>query len=421
MLHRAWSLANLVGRHASAQVATQGIAFVSGILIVRAMDKTDYAGYAICIAFISAIALVAEGGLNSSLMSFGGSIRANRGKFGVLYASVLRFRRVIGVPILVLGTSVVAALLVANNFNWWETLFASMLTAVSIWVSINSGTKYTVLRLDYNFQFIRIVNLLAAVGRLALVALVLFSGLGRIETMIALSLLVLLLTNRILDRKIHRNLPKLEPDMALYRPAFTKAAQRTMPMNMAMILAEQSILIILTFYGTTSSIAEIQAMSRFGVVFVVVNSLVIDLAAPYIARLAVGPSVWVRGLVPILGVYALACGLLVLCGAAFSDFLLGMLGSGYQGLSEYLVIVLCGLALTQFGHVFGVLNQARGWLRFSWTYIAFVPVWAIGGITFLDLTSTGGAALFMATQSLPLILTQLVRCTSGYRQDARRV
>lgn len=417
--HRAREIADLLARHGSVQLLTQGFAFLSGILIVRSMEKSEYAGYAICIALLSAVAGIAEGGLNSSLMSIGGQIRADRDAFSTLYSSVLRYRLIIGLPIIIVGTAGVGAVLLANNFDWWRTSAAMLLTGVSMWFALHSGTVYTVLRLDYAFRYIRTVNLVAAVARVALIVVVLLADLGGMETVLAIGLIIMFGANRIISREVRRALPAQPANVPLYKKTFHSTARRVMPMNVALILSEQAVLVFLTIYGATSSIAEIQAMARFGAVFVVVNGLLLDLATPYIARMPSGPELLTKGLVPIMGTYAILCTAIITMGALFNDVLLAILGDQYGGLGRPLVFVLIGLAIAQFSRAFGVLNQARGWLQHSWIYIPLILVWGAVSISHLDLTTIMGAALLMATQPLAELITQTVRFLSGYLHDQR--
>jgi hypothetical protein len=106
--------------------------------------------------------------------------------------------------------------------------------------------------------------------------------------------------------------------------------------------------------------------------------------------------------------------------AIFGGFLLAALGAQYAGLEVELVVIMAGSAVMNLAHAFGALNQSRGWLQNSWVHLLLVPVWAVVGLLSFDLSTTAGAAWFVATQPLPFLATQFIRLLTGARSGHRR-
>lgn len=410
-----------VSHHAGYQVVTQAIAFVTGILLVRSMDKPEYAGYAICLSLTSAVALVAEGGINAVLMSRGALIRDDRSKLGVLFASAMRYRYWIGVPVVLVGAGVIALLLVGNGFEPVLVALAVIICMVTLWVTVTSGTYGTIHRLEYNLSTIRQTTLIGGLLRFIGVALLFFLGGMNILLALLLGLATTGLMNFLLRRKLFSTVPKMPADMVEYRSPFRRGAQQTLPMSVMLVAAEQSILVFLTLFGSSERIAEVTALGRFGVVYTIATMIVVDIAAPAIARSGADMTKVVQRVFGVLALYTVFSTLLILGVAIFGGFLLSTLGPQYAGLEVELVVIMAGAAVMNLAHAFGALNQSRGWLKNSWVHLLMVPLWAVAGLLSFDLSTTAGAAWFVATQPLPFLATQFIRLLTGARSGQRRL
>jgi O-antigen/teichoic acid export membrane protein len=408
-----------VSQHAGYQVITQAIAFVTGILLVRSMEKPDYAGYAICISLTSAVALVAEGGINSVVMSRGASIRDDRSKLGVLFASAMRYRYWVGVPVVVVGAGAIALLLAQNGFEPILVALAVAICMMTLWVTVTGGTYGTIHRLEYNLSTIRRATLITGLLRFIAVALLFFLGGMSILLALLLGLATTGLMNLLLRRKLFRMVPKMPADMAEYRGIFRRSAQQTLPMSVMLVAAEQSILVFLTIFGSSERIAEVTALGRFGVVYTIATMVVVDIAAPSVARSGADMTRVLKRVFGVLALYAASSAALVGGVAMFGGFLLGALGAQYAGLEVELVVIMAGSAVMNLAHAFGALNQSRGWLQNSWVHLLLVPVWALVGLLSFDLSTSVGAAWFVATQPVPFLATQFIRLLTGARAGRR--
>ena len=61
--------------HGAGQSVAQGAALVSGILIIRALDKPEYAAYSLAIWMIAAVSVVSDAGVGGVLLGLGQSAR----------------------------------------------------------------------------------------------------------------------------------------------------------------------------------------------------------------------------------------------------------------------------------------------------------------------------------------------------------
>lgn len=409
-------LASVIAKHALGQGVVQVLAFIAGILLVRSMDKNDYAHYAIAVALVAATALVAEAGLNSVLMARGAKAQDRPDVLSSLFATAMRFRFIIGSPLIALGAIVIVVLLSANGMPVLGIALSTGIVIATLITTMTSATLLTFHRLNLSVGLIRRTNLCVTTLRLVAIAgLVAVSAIS-VPIILALSLFCALATTLVYKKFATRDLNlKAERSPSDWK-AFKVGAKRTLPMNIMLVLSEQSILVFLSFLGSPEVIANVSALARFSIAFFVVNVIIADVGAPLIARTGARVSAVAKKFVLILGAYAALAGVLVLGVYLTAPALLGILGSKYQGLETPLLIIAIGSAVLNIGYAFSSMNQARGWTEYSWVYSPLIVIWAVIGLFTFDLSTTAGAALFMATQALPGLLTQVIRFGVGMKR-----
>jgi hypothetical protein len=191
-------------------------------------------------------------------------------------------------------------------------------------------------------------------------------------------------------------------------------------MSIVLVLQGQLLFFLLALRGNEVIIAEIAALSRFALVFVILNAAVTDVAAGIVARAASRVRDITRLYVLVLGIYIAMVSVCILFVNLFSGFLLSILGDAYSGLQTPLLIVASGSGLINFANAIRSLNFARGWVAQSWLFIPTTAIWAICGVFLFDLRNSVDAALFMASQSIPALITQLCCMLLGLRALRRQ-
>ena len=86
LLRRAFHHAKVVGSFAFVQAIVQFVGFLSGILLVRSLDKHEYAYFTIANTMQGTMNLLADIGISVGLVSIGGRVWQDRHRFGQLRA-----------------------------------------------------------------------------------------------------------------------------------------------------------------------------------------------------------------------------------------------------------------------------------------------------------------------------------------------
>lgn len=411
---RAFALIRNLLTHALAQTVTMLLSFLTGILLVRSMSKEDYGYYSIAVSFTAAIVLVADAGVAATIMSRLGGSNDRSTRISGFLTTAITYRRRVSLPIILIGTTLVGLLLFTAGQPSQITLACGVILICSLYFMSLTSLYQALHRIQYNFKLLRNIALLQASLRFIVILVITLS----FQVNVIVALLVTLFTSAIANWIFSRYLKSARNGAALVDEleTFKMNARRTLPMTVLLVVSEQAVIVILTFLGSPEIIAEVSALARFGVIFTILNLAMNDIAAPIIARMVESKIAIVTRIAVSLTAYATIGGLVTLAAWLAAPLLLSLLGAQYEGLERALMTVMIGQFILNFSYAFGFLNQARGWLKLSWTYALFILVWAVCCLSLLDVTTTEGAALLMASHSVPTLAVQFVRFLAGVQE-----
>lgn len=389
------------------------LGFLSGLLIVRSLEKSDYGYYSIVISIIAASALVAESGVNSALMSRGSKRLNIDTRLKALFRDGEAFRLRIIWPTVLIAMLLSGGLLLINKSSLSAAFSMSLISLFTIVAIAGTTTYQTWHRLHLNASRLRNVPALTSLLRLLALGIViyLFGLNGIIALLIGLFFALFALAGY--RRGVSFSKVGFEHGRLGNERAFRTLARRTIPMTAALVLSEQLVVLLLSIFAGPEIIAEVTALARFAIAFTVLNMLVADIAAGRLARAGNLRRLILRQYSLTMGAYLAIVIAMIGFVAVFATELLWLLGAQYSGLESELVVVTSGAAILNLAYSMGYLNQARGWLRHSWILIPLAISWCVVGVNILPLNTTLGGALFVAGNAIPSILTQLVRLISG--------
>lgn len=407
--------------HAGAQAFTQLLSFITGVLIVRVLLETQYAQYSICVAVVSALAILTDSGIGATLMARGAQTVHDSVAFSGQFRIAMRVRRFLATPVLVLGSVWTYFLLVQNEAPLELAIICVILTIANVAISLEIGLLQVAHRVHLRLGPLRASAIGQASLRLGLVAVAGALNLTDPAIYLAILLLVSLLGLgylRFAARPFLVGSPGIDlPPVSDYRRGIT----RTLPMVLLLIAGEQLFLGMISVLGNTVVLAQFSAMSRFGVVFLLLNSLVSDIAAPLIARQSSSLGAVLQGIGSVVATYVVAAGVVVGFVAVLAAPILSILGPRFKGLEIGLILVACGYAVYNVGYCLDYLSQARAWLSGSWVYAPLIVLWFAYSVIFLDLRDVNQVAVSFILQGSVFVITQLFRIVVGARSHNRTV
>lgn len=422
---RAVEWARLLSFAGAGQALVQGLALVSGFLVIQLMAPQQYAFYTLAYATLGTIGALGDSGIASGVMATGGRDWGNRTYLGGVLAAGFALRRLffavtmaIALPLLVYmllrsGADKIAAVLIVLALV--PAFYASMTEdLLEIPLKLNQDIK----RLQANQALTNLARVAALVGSLLVLPLaavaVLANGLPRIWANVRL--------RRVAARYADAHTPAT-PEA---RREIAAIARKSLPGALYFAASGQITIWLVSIYGSTTAIAQVGALGRFAAVLSVFGGVFSTVVVPRFARLPAHRALLVSR-------FCLALGVTVGFGAVASALvyalpqqMLWVLGKEYASLDQEVVLsVLGGSVFMVVGVIYG-LCASRGWVMpFAVSGATSVAVQA-GLIALMDLSTPANVmlySLYNATWGVALYLGyfiyRIIKLGQSPEQDAR--
>ena len=405
--------------HSVLTVGQQALTAVAGILIVRGLDKADYAQYVLAFNLSSAIGILAEAGVVATLMRVGATVRDDRDAMDDLIREGVRFRRRSTLLAATLFLPVICCLLARSGLGWLEIGLLAALTISGSFTTAASQMSAALQRLDYRFVKVGSVQVCGALVRLLGTGIALLApSTAAVVWLLVVNVLIGSLEVRLYGKLSRRHLGGAATDSELAQD-FRTNARRTAPNNAFYLIQGQALVWGLAALGDVTTLAEVVALGRFGLLFTLLMVILANFIMPVFARQQTASGVR-RVILLSVGAYT-GLGLIALGTMwQFSAVYLSILGPGYAGLRDDLVLVSVGFLVTGLTGVLTAMTQGRAWLKWSWIYIPMTTGWLLVLAFTVGIETLDRAALFSALTPTTGLASELVLLVTGYRREFGR-
>ena len=392
----------ILTKFSALQVLIQGVTALSGFLIVRILDKSEYAAYTIAASLLVLLTILSDSGVGWGLNAIGGRIWNDPSRLRGLVAISIRLRAylaAIAIPVTVFS----AFYLLGKNAVPWPTIVG--LTAgviATTWGTFLTSIYATPLRLHSRYGTVQKFELLGACLRLLLIVSLAFVFLNAISAMLVTA--VTLTIQGVLIRKSASNLlvgetHKDESD----RDALVGLIKKQFLMTIFVAYQGQIGIWIISIFGSAEKVAEVGALTRLSIVFSLVATVLKGLVAPTFARCQTLERL-VRLFTLTLFCYLSAATLILVCSFAFPTQLLWILGGKYASLTREVPLLIISSMVAGLIDVIHTLTLSRGWIWHMWTIPPATLLVQIGCLQFLQLNSVAGVLVFSIFSVMPSLL-----------------
>lgn len=345
----------------AAQLLVQGIGFVCGLLIVRLLSPQEYALYTLANAMVGCMNLLSDGGISAGVMAQGGKVWQNPDKLGSVLATGLALRRrfaffgiVLAVPVLLYLLNSHGAGFVSSGLMVLAILPVFFANLSDTLLSVPFKLKQAALPLQTN-------QLEAHGGRLLLTTLLLF-----IFPFAHIAVLATGLPRIWANQRLRRQLKPLanirQPVDSVEKKAILRLVKRVLPDAVYFSISGQLSVWLVSFFGSTTAVAQVGALGRITMIFTIITSIVNMLLVPRFARQQENKQALRYRVLQILFVMGAVCTGVAGLVWMFSTELLFVLGEKYAGLSSELLLMTAAACFGLFGGTVHTLSLARGWV-----------------------------------------------------------
>jgi O-antigen/teichoic acid export membrane protein len=413
-LRRLIRTGRIVGGFATVQGIVQLIGFLSGILLIRMLEQREYAFFTIANTMQGTLNLLADVGVSVGLVSIGGRVWQDRSRFSQLISTAIHLRRRLALAAAILITPLLYFMLAKNGASLNYTVLLTLLVLVGLAIQLDVGVLAVIPRLRADIGVIQRIDLFGAILRLtilvSLVFILLNAGVAVAVSTVVIFLQYLLLRRysaKVVDFGVPQNADDRKTVLGLIR---SQAANAVFYCFQGQI----TVFLISFFAHQSSSVAEVGALGRLAMIFVVLANLLANVFVPAFARCQERRQL--RSLYfEIAGGVSLFCLVVITLAAVFPDQFLFVLGSKYAHLHRELLLMVGSAVLGALTGTFWALNSAKAWIAGSWLYIPLTLLTQIALIPFTDFSNVRSVLIFNLVSSVPNLLLNLVLSFRGFR------
>lgn len=378
--------------YSSGNAISQAMNMLSGFIIIRALDKTEYGYYTIAFSALIMLTQLSDIGVSIGLNTIGGRTWNNREKFSSLIITAESIRRrmilFIALPITIYGM----VILLNNNNNIYNSASLLSIVVIAGFLEIERLVLLTIPKFYGNIKFIRNNELIGSTAKLLLVitAALMFNNpiYFLIPFFIATAVQLYFLRK---EKRLYIN--EDVPVNTEFRTEIIGYIKSNALNTFYYIFQGQLFILLLTIFGTVNNIAEIGALSRFSIIFNVVNSLFLNYFIPDFAK-SKGYNQTKKKFLILISICSFIGVTVIILFAIMPHFFLFILGKEYYGLEEELVLIMISSSVINLLGIIWQLNSSKGWVKYIWLYTPFTILSQIFLITFMNLTTIKGIVLF---------------------------
>lgn len=390
-----------------AQILIQAIGFISGIMVIRLLSPQEYAYYVLANTVLGTMVVLADGGVSSGVMSQGAKVWQDKIKLGLVFSTGIHLRKRFAVFSLILSTPILVYLLLSNGASIPATILICVTLIPAFYAGLWDSLLVIIPQLHQSIVPLQKNQIMVGVLRLVLSGLsliifpwsfvaILAGGLPRIYGNIKL---------RKLNKEHITETEEVEP---VVKKDILKIVKKFMPGAIYYSLSGQITMWLLSVFGNTTSIAQIGALGKFGMILTLVTAITSTLVIPRFARLPIYKNNLIARYFQILSGLFLLMFLVIVVTYLFPNQILWILGGDYKDLQYELILCILGACLGVSADIaFGLLSS-RGWMYNPILYISVNILSIIALALTLDITTLRGALWMNVVIGAVLLLMNIV-------------
>lgn len=401
------------------QGTIQLIQLISGFCLINWLTKDAYATFTLVMAIQSMTSVLVELTVSQSLTALIGS-KIDDAKVVGRYVAACRFYRD---RMLIVGSVVVlfVFLLIAPKYGWtdglWFLLWLSVV--VTLVFQARSGIYGPIFLLKRDLVSVYRIGISSGIVRFLLLIGAYFFGVLSAPLALMYGALQACMSGwaskELTKNDLVNPLPKAE--LTFEKKGILSQSVPRMPSTIFYAFEGQVAIFLISFFGTTSGIAEIGALSRLGMLFLIFEQTGSVLIIPYFAKMEAS-RVKIMSLLFIAGAI-----LFFFASSAFAyllpEPLLFVLGDGYQHLKFEIFLIISASGVRVMTMVILSVCMARKYI-FPWfSIIDVVPLLIVMALGFalVDLSQLSNVLYLTLAMAVTKMLSTVFILFVGMRRE----
>jgi O-antigen/teichoic acid export membrane protein len=373
---------------ATTQAGVQGLSFLAGVVLVRALAPDQYGYYTLAVALVGVANVLTELGVANAVLALGGRLAGRRDALRALVDDALALQAVLAIALPCLVGPAFVLLLRHQHASLAQAVALVAIGAASAFFNVRIAIAQSVARLSGHVAVQQKADLAMNLARLALLAL---AGLVLLDATVASALGLVAAAGAFAfwQRWLRRELGVGTGLRGQHAPALRDSVRRQAPNCIWYVLNGQLAVWLVGLFGSAERVADVGALGRLGTAFAVITTVVSTLVMPYFARTD-APAQLESGFVALNAFFAALTVALTAAALALPGPILWVLGPHYAGLASELVWMVLGTAFTAWSGSLYSVACARGWVLPAALGIGCGLLAILAGLRLFDLATVAG-------------------------------
>lgn len=405
--------ASLSAKFLSLQLAIHGVNFVAGLVTIWSLAKSEYALVTIAITLLGAMVTLSNLGITIGVTSLGGRCAQDRTRFGSVVATALRLRRALALLVFPLVAIVMIVSLHRTEASATDVtaITATVLAIAACELSATLLSAALLLR-DRVFS-IQVQELVSAGLRLAIIANLAWFGWLSAASAIVATLIGAWVRNRVLLRIARKEIDLAAPEVIEDRKEITRLTRLEAPNAIFYCFQGQVTILIMTWFGSVTQIAEFGALGRLAFLTSLISSFFFSLLIPRFNRLQERGEIKRRYVGTLGFALGIAVALVSFC-YFFPGALLWFLGPQYVHLQAELPLMFGSNAISFVIGIAWAMNSSKAWIAIiARGNIPLTILTQIGLASVCALDTLAGVIWFSLLSQLPVLLLLICDAVRG--------
>ncbi|PSB45442.1 polysaccharide biosynthesis protein [Cyanosarcina cf. burmensis CCALA 770] len=402
----------VLSKFISIQLFVQTLSFICSILLIRTLDKQQYAYYTIANTMQASMNMLADSGISISLSALGGKVWQDRYRFGQLVNTALQLRNYFAVVVFAVTVPILLWMLIANGASviYAVCIAAAVLFSVSTLLTVT--VFGTVLRLHSQIKRIQRLDLLNAISRLVLLSAAYLTFLNAAVAILTVSI-SLVFSRLIISRWMKDSIDIKAPVNNEAREAILENTKQRLPNDIFSCVQGQLTIWLISVFGDAKNVAELGALNRLIVIFSIFETTMNAVILPGLARCH-SPRVLFQRYWQIISLTGFLGLILIGIATFFPSLIIWILGEQYSNIKNELILMMCSVAFNAMTRTMRSINSTKAWINRCWLVIPFTLTAQAVSLLFLDVSTVAGVIQFGIVSIMPNFFLNIYMTFDGF-------
>ncbi|MBS1563495.1 MAG: hypothetical protein JST39_03865 [Bacteroidetes bacterium] len=401
----------------SFQVLIQFIDALSGIILVRNLVKSDYAFLGIAGIVVSSVLNIAISGLSSYLISSGVQVRDDKTAISRLLITIQRFVNPFKYAFIACSIPILFFLLYRNGMGASRIAIIIVFVCTDIFFRVEGQLYQCVLNIYGKFNYLQTINLCGTICRFLLVIgcyYFLNAEIAVAGMLLSYFVQYILAKNK---SKVYI-LPGVSPDFDHFKPIRSLYISQ-LPITIYNAFDSQIGVFLLSVFGTTELIADINAAARLSLIIVAINAFINNYVLVKLSAIN-DYKLFRKRVFFMLRFFTVTYFVCVTLMYFFPGWFIWLIGEKYSNIEPFLYLTVINLCINHVSGVIYAVNFSKMWIKKNWIIIPVTLVVQVIGIYFIGLSSFQKVTYYTFFCMLPNLVINAWFCYKGMKQMEQR-